>query len=181
MTTARLRRIGPAVAALLVIAVVVSLVQDTRHAGPEPAFRELFVAGTVPGESERYYGRDADGRITIDPPPEARAWASDAGLLLRSDGRATADPLRIVSPIAGAILFLAPELAKQHLVLRAVAAPGIARVTFEIDGRVIGDAPSSDPSLLWTLEPGRHTLRASARQPGGAMASVTSTFEVKAR
>src|SRR5256712_1567494 len=45
---------------------------------PSPV-RELFMAGTVPGESERYYGRDADGRITIDPPLEARCWAKRAG------------------------------------------------------------------------------------------------------
>jgi len=151
--------------------------------GPDcpSAVRELFVAGTAPTAVERYYSRDADGRILIDPPLEARTWARDAGLLLRTDGRAAADPLRIVSPIAGTVLYLAPELAQQRLVLRAAAGPGIESVTFEIDGRVVGDASAKDPWLVCALEPGRHTRRASARLRDSRVTAATSTFEGKAR
>ena len=119
--------------------------------------------------------------MLIDPPLEAQAWARDAGLLLRTDGRSAADLLRIVSPIAGTVLYLAPELAQQRLVLRAAAAPGIDRITFEIDGKVVGEAPAADPWLVWALEPGRHTLRASGRLANGTHAVSVSAFEVKAR
>ena len=56
---------------------------------------------------------------------------------------------------------------------------GPVTVTFAIDGRVIGDAPGSDPALLWPLELGGHTLRASARFADGSFATATSAFEVK--
>src|SRR3989449_434890 len=55
--------------------------------GPDCAspMREIFAAGTTPTKSERYYVRDADGRIAIDPPIEARDWARAAGPHPRSE------------------------------------------------------------------------------------------------
>src|SRR5438093_2315075 len=150
--------------------------------GPDCAapLRQLLVAGTVPTDHETYYFKDTDGRITIDPPIEARDWARAAGLTLRSDGAtASRDVLRIVAPVAGTTIHFAPEIASSQILLRVVAARGIESVTFAIDGRVIGDAPGSDPALLWTLELGGHTLRASARFADGSFATVTSVFEVK--
>src|SRR5438309_1983526 len=142
--------------------------------------REIFAAGSVPTEREHYYSKDADGRISIDPPIEARDWARAAGLTLRSDGAsASRDALRIVAPVAGATIYFAPELSSPQVVLRAVAVRGIERVTFAIDGLVIGDAPGSDPWLIWPLEQGTHTLRASAHLADGSIATVTSAFEVK--
>jgi hypothetical protein len=49
--------------------------------GPDcPApMRELFVSGTEPTRPESFYVRQPDGRIGIDPPAEARAWALEAG------------------------------------------------------------------------------------------------------
>ncbi len=138
--------------------------------------RELFVAGTQPTARESYYLRDSDARIAINPPIEARAWARDAGLPLFSDGPAAMDSaLRIVTPAAGTVYWLAPELGAQRLLLRASASPGIETITFELDGAVIAHMPAADPSVLWDLEPGRHTLRLIA--PG--IAAVTSSFEVK--
>ena len=87
--------------------------------------------------------------------------------------------LRITAPVAGTTIHFAPEIASSQLLLRVVAARGIENVTFAIDGRVIGDAPGSDPVLLWPLELGGHTLRASARFADGSFATVTSAFEVK--
>lgn len=141
---------------------------------PSPV-RELFVAGTQPTAPEDYYGRATDGTLTVDPPTEARAWAVDAGLTLRSDARGAPDPLRVVTPPPGSVLWLAPELGTQETMLRAVAAPGIAHVTFVMDGAVIGDAPAADLRLLWALVPGRHVLVLSA--PG--VAPVSSAFEVR--
>ena len=150
--------------------------------GPDCASptREIFATGTVPTDHETYYFREPDGRITIDPPIEARDWARAAGLTLRSDGAtASRDVLRIVAPVAGTTIHFAPEIASSQLLLRVIAARGIENVTFAIDGRVIGDAPGSDPALLWPLELGGHTLRASARFADGSFATVTSVFEVK--
>jgi len=142
---------------------------------PSPV-RELFVAGTAPVTTERYYSRAADGSLVIDPPIEARAWARDAGLLLGgAPGTDGDDPLRIVSPESGSVYWLAPELDAQQVVLRAAAAPGIDRLTFAVDGVFAGEASAADPAITWTLAPGRHTLRVST--PQGIAA--TSTFEVR--
>lgn len=150
--------------------------------GPDCASptREIFAAGTVPTEREHYYFRDLDGRISIDPPIEARDWARAAGLVLRSDGAsASRDALRITAPVAGTTIYFAPEISSSQLLLRAVAARGIEQVTFAIDGRFIGDAPGAEPAVLWPLEFGTHTLRASAHLADGSIASATSVFEVK--
>ena len=114
--------------------------------------------------------------MSIDPPLEAREWARAAGLTLRADGAsAPGAALRIVAPIAGSVFYIAPELRDEHLVIRAAAGTGVGRITFEIDGRIVGERPAAEPWLVWDLEPGQHTLRLSA---DGAPA-VTSTFEVK--
>jgi penicillin-binding protein 1C len=142
--------------------------------------REIFAAGTVPTEHETYYFKGLDGRISIDPPIEARDWARAAGLTLRTDGAgASSDALRIVAPIGGTTIYFAPELSSDRVVLRAVAARGIDRVTFAVDGVVIGDAPGADPWVIWPLQLGPHTLRASAHLSDGTVSTVTSSFEVK--
>lgn len=142
--------------------------------------RELFVAGTEPQARERYYTRDGQGRVVIDPPTEARGWAHDAGLALAArDGHATDEPLRVVAPATGSVFWLAPELTAQQLILRAAAVPGSGQVTFEVDGLVVGEAPPADPWLVWALTPGRHTLRVQVQLPGGASASALSSFEVR--
>jgi penicillin-binding protein 1C len=137
--------------------------------------REIFVAGTEPATRESYYVRDEGGRIAIDPPVEARAWAYDAGLLVSVRPRGADGPLRIVAPVPGSVFWIAPELGVQRMVLRAAAAPGIERLTFEIDGKVVGVAAAGDPQITWALDPGEHVLRVSAAGVG----AVTSTFEVK--
>jgi len=146
---------------------------------PSPV-RELFVAGTEPTERERYYARAADGTTVVSPPLEALAWARDAGLVVSSGVTLGAtDLLRIVAPLPGSVFHLAPELAEQRLVLRAIVAPGSGEVSFEIDGRLIGTAPSADARLTWALEPGAHTLRATVRLPDGGLAAATSSYEVR--
>ncbi len=149
--------------------------------------REIFVAGTEPASIESYYVRGAVGELLIDPPTEARAWARDAGLALATDGAgpgasarpAKDDLLRIVSPSAGSVYYRAPELPTQTLVLRAGVAAGIDRVTFAIDGVVLGDTLGSDAWVAWDLVAGTHTLRVSARLADGTVAAATSKFEVK--
>jgi len=142
--------------------------------------RELFVAGTAPTARERYYVTGASGALAIDPPTEARAWAADAGLTLATGERpAVADPLRVVAPAGGTVFWLAPELGAQRLLLRAAAAPGIDRVTFELDGRTIGTAPADDPTIAASLDPGIHVLRVLGRLPDGTVATATASYEVR--
>src|SRR5437870_3266771 len=146
---------------------------------PSPV-RELFVAGTEQTAQERYYARDAEGRITVDPPTEARDWARAAGLAIKTDGIPPArDQLRVVAPVPGSTVYLAPELRTQELVLRAAAASGIDRVTFAVDGVTVGTAPAAAPWTTWALEVGLHTLRLSAHLPDGSTATASSLFEVK--
>jgi membrane carboxypeptidase/penicillin-binding protein PbpC len=137
--------------------------------------RELFVAGTEPVTRESYYQRDADGRIAIDPPVDARGWAYDAGLSVSGRSHVPDDLVRIVAPVPGSVIWLAPELGLQRMMLRAAAAPAMGRLTFEIDGKVVGVTDAGDAQLMWSLDPGKHVLRVST--PG--LAAVTSSFEVK--
>lgn len=154
---------------------------------PSPV-REWFVAGTEPATTERYWSRDARGALVIDPPLEARAWASDAGFALASDsvhvmngssGANASETVRVVTPANGSVFYRAPELATQQLVLRASVAPGISSVVFEIDGRVAGETNGEDAWLAWDLAPGAHTLRVHAWRSDGTVYTATSAFEVK--
>jgi len=150
--------------------------------GPDCAspVRELFVAGTEPVAHEHYYTRAEDGAIAVDPPTEARAWARDAGLTLTGVAQPDlGDAIRIVTPATGSLYWLAPELGAQELVLRAAAAPGIERLTFVVDGAIVGDATATDPSITWTLAPGRHAVRVTGARADGAVVGATATFEVR--
>ncbi len=144
---------------------------------PSPA-REVFVAGTAPSVAERYYVRGAGGELRIDPPLEARPWARDAGLAIVEDGVAV-PAVRIVTPAPGTVLYRAPELPAQQVVLRAATVAGVLRVVFEIDGAPVGEATGTDARVAWGLVPGTHTLRVRAFWPDGTAATSTTAFEVK--
>ncbi|MBA4180047.1 MAG: penicillin-binding protein [Anaerolinea sp.] len=147
---------------------------------PSPV-RELFVAGTVPAAREGYYTREAGGRVSINPPLEARAWAMDAGFSVGSGDGAVGEGVRIVEPSEGSVLFVSPELNEQQMVLRAAAPPGAEGVTFRIDGRVVGEVPAGDARMVWRLEPGRHQVEAIVRLKDGGSATATTTYEVRTR
>jgi hypothetical protein len=145
---------------------------------PSPV-RELFVAGTEPAATETYYSLGADGELRIDPPLEARAWARDAGLRLVEAGEAKRELVRIVAPVPGSVYYVAPELPRQQVVLRAAVAPGVTRVTFAVDGAVVGETTGIDPWIAWPLARGPHTLRVTGVLPDGTTTSATTAFEVK--
>jgi penicillin-binding protein 1C len=153
---------------------------------PSPV-RERFVAGTEPTTTETYYRRGTNGETLIDPPLEARAWARDAGLSLASAGALDAagfavplrdDVVRIVSPAAGTVVYRAPELPTQVVILRASVAPGATRVAFEVDGVTVGETSADAPRVEWALAVGEHTLRVHAFA-NGARYTATARFEVK--
>lgn len=151
--------------------------------GPEcPApVEEWFVAGTEPHEIERYYVREG-GRLAIDPPPEARAWAADAGMALATAGAERAkvarNQLRLVQPPDGAVFVAAPELESEQLLLRATAA-GATTIEFWVDGQPVGGGVGDDVAVPWTVRPGRHEVEVRAYFAGGAIEAATHSFEVQ--
>ena len=146
---------------------------------PSP-MREWFIAGTEPTEVESYYLLTADGRLAIDPPVEARAWAAQAGLRLAEAGDGAAGRgLTIVQPARGAVLFLAPELPAQEMILRVSAPATAERIEFFIGGESVGTATGPDAQLIWELNPGVHTLRVVAILADGGTETASTRFEVR--
>ena len=139
---------------------------------------EWFLEGTRPSATESYYVRGASGRLEIAPPPEARAWATEAGLTLtRGDG--TAGPTAfVVRPVDGAVLFLSPEVASQRLLIRATAAGAVA-IQLRVDGHPAGESPGTDITLAWPLGLGKHVIQVEARLADGSTTTATSRYEVR--
>lgn len=142
---------------------------------------EWFVRGTEPDEAERYYSRDAFGILRVDPPAEARTWALEAGFLLAQPEATASDGFAIVQPAEGSVVFVAPELAEQHLLLRANAPAGTTSVEFRVNGELAGRAPGSNGAVVWRLEPGRHQVEAIALLEGGTRLRATTWYEVRER
>ncbi|HET7700990.1 MAG TPA: transglycosylase domain-containing protein [Candidatus Limnocylindria bacterium] len=145
---------------------------------PSPV-RELFVAGTEPAQTETYYVRGADGALRVDPPLEARAWARDAGLLLAETSGARDVLLRIVTPPAGSIYHLSPELPDQQVILRASASAALKRIWFSVDGVAVGEADAQDARVTWVLVPGMHVVRVVGLLSDGTTTAVSAPFEVR--
>ena len=148
--------------------------------GPDcpSAFEEWFVTGTDPVEVETYYSRDAQGRLLIDPPNEARGWAAAAGLRLH-DGIESQSAAFVVQPAGGSVLFFSPELASQSVLLRASAPPGSQRIEFLIDGSLVAAVPPADATAVWQLVAGQHVLEVRAVLASGEAIRATSRFEVR--
>jgi hypothetical protein len=139
---------------------------------------EWFVRGTEPREVESYFVRQG-GTLAVNPPPEARAWAIDAGLTIATDATPPASTgLRIVQPPPGAIFVAAPELESSRVLLRATA-PGAIAIEFVVNGVLAGRGDSADVSLAWAVEPGGHEVNVRALYADGGTETVTSTFEVR--
>ena len=154
--------------------------------GPHcPAPRvEWFIDGTEPTQVERYYLVDESGRKAIDPPLEARPWAADAGLRVAGEAAGAAGgtgSVYIVQPAPGSVFYIAPELERQRLLLRAAVPPGTTRVEFLLDGLPIGEIAADDPTLAWRLEPGAHALEVVAHLPDGSTISASTGYEVRQR
>jgi membrane carboxypeptidase/penicillin-binding protein PbpC len=144
---------------------------------PSPS-AELFASGTVPTAQEQYYQRGPGGALLVDVPPAARAWAAGAGFALATpaSGRESAS---ILQPAPGAILYLAPELDEQRLVLRASVPPGTTAVDFLVDGERAGRTEAGDASLTVPLTPGTHHVQIVASLGDGRTVSASSSYEVR--
>jgi membrane carboxypeptidase/penicillin-binding protein PbpC len=140
--------------------------------------REWFVAGEEPVETEAYYYRAASGRITVNPPDEAQAWAAAADLELGEESGCE-PAIYILQPGPGSILFISPELASQTVLLKASVAPGARSVDFLIDGILVASASPADASAVWRLVAGKHELEVRTLLADGRVISATSRFEVR--
>lgn len=152
--------------------------------GPDcPApLAEWFIQGTEPATQERFYHRDEQGQLRVNPPAEARSWALDAGwTLMTSAVSSVRGEIRVVQPVAGAVLFRAPELDAQQLLLRATGSAGTTAIELRVDGRLAGRREGSDATAAWVLETGTHTVVATAWLSDGSQATTTSTYEVRVR
>jgi penicillin-binding protein 1C len=144
---------------------------------PSPA-RELFVAGTEPRAVERYYLTGQAGEPLVDPPPAARAWAIDAGMSLAPASTRPVE-LQIAQPGPGWVVYLAPELPDQRLLIRLSVPPGTSSLVVKVDGEAAGRPHPADPRLVWRLEPGHHVLEATAVLADGRVLTATTRFEVR--
>lgn len=149
---------------------------------PSPVW-EWFVAGTEPRETETYFARTATGDLTVNPPPAARAWAMEAGLLVAAGSAAgnAEGAVQILNPAPGSVFYVAPELERQELLLK-VSFPMEAEASeIRINGDAIKASPGTTATALWALRPGSHRIEAIAFLPGGVRATAHTTFEVRAR
>ncbi len=145
---------------------------------PSPV-EEWFKDGTEPTQVETYYQRDASGRLVLDPPAEARAWATSAGLAL-ADAPAGKDATAfVVQPANGSVLYIAPELHEQQALLQASPPPGTQQVEFVMDGSAVATVPASVANTVWSLIPGSHVLQVRALQADGNVLTATTSFEVR--
>jgi membrane peptidoglycan carboxypeptidase len=140
---------------------------------------EWFIAGSEPRETEQYYVRDAAGRTRIDPPVAARPWLQDGGHLLTETARPDEAAVRVVQPAPGSVLFVAPELAQQELVVRVGCPPGAKAVTVFADGEAIGSHDSCRDRIVTALTPGEHELRVEVRLATGQVLLAHSEYEVR--
>ena len=141
---------------------------------------DWFVEGTQPTETETYYVVGSDGALAIDPPLAARPWALRSGLRVADGGTRTPAPrVAVVRPPDGAVLYVAPELPRQEIVLRAATPAGVGSVEFRVDGVVVGTVPGPDAYVVWPMTVGAHTLEVVATFPDGRRAAATSRYEVR--
>jgi penicillin-binding protein 1C len=111
---------------------------------------------------------------------EAQAWGVDATVRFAGDltGRGA---VRVLSPVPGSVLYLAPELPRQEALLRASVPPGTVRVEFLVDGEAVASVEGEDARAAWPLQRGAHTLEVLAHQPSGTISSATASFTVGSR
>lgn len=141
---------------------------------------EWFVAGTEPQATEHYYLRDAQGQVRIDPPAEARPWLLDGGYPLTDEpGGTVVDAPVILQPAQRAVLYLAPELAQQEVVVRVGCPPGAADLRVAIDGAEVARSSGCLDRVVAPLTPGKHEIRVEIVLSSGEIAEAYSSFEVR--
>lgn len=143
---------------------------------PQPA-TEYFVRGTAPSMTEtRFAVSSTPGALYQDLPSEARGWAASLGIA-PPPSSAMAPSATVVEPPDGAVLYLAPELTRQQVLLRATVPADASTVLFRIDGQVVATVSARTPEVVTNLVLGHHRVEIEAMTPGGPVAA-RSTFRV---
>jgi hypothetical protein len=89
--------------------------------------------------------------------------------------------LAVVQPADGAVLFLAPELPEQELIVRLSCPPSATSWSASVDGIAIGTGAGCPGHLVTGLSAGSHHLEVLARLPGGRVIRTQTTYEVRPR
>jgi penicillin-binding protein 1C len=121
----------------------------------------------------------SDDGLQVFWPVPYRQWASEQGKREKGEGKGVKAAesrlasLEITSPPSGATYLIDPTLRRefQTLPLRA-AIDGLAEITWSIDGRVVGRAPS-DSQLEWPIVPGIHRIVARDSRGNSSLALIT--------
>lgn len=140
---------------------------------PVCALSGLLPSIACPARVEEWLPREAAGEFCawhradgVDWPPRFRTWARNAGYILEERPQIAAvargvkrERLRVASPADGATYLIDPTLRREFQALR-LHAVGEGRVTWRIDGRVVG-AASAERAVEWPLAAGRHDVTAT--------------------
>jgi hypothetical protein len=128
----------------------------------------------------------SDDGLQVFWPVPYRQWASEQEKREKGEGKGEKGEgkrgkaaesrlasLEITSPPSGATYLIDPTLRRefQTLPLRA-AIDGLAEITWSIDGRVVGRAPS-DSRLEWPIVPGIHRIVARDSRGNSSLALIT--------
>ncbi|GAB4573308.1 MAG: PBP1A family penicillin-binding protein [Anaerolineae bacterium] len=155
---------------------------------------EWFIPGTEPTQPDPFHqvltidrrtGLLADDstppedrveRVYLILPQEARDWAAREGipsppLGVSLVGAGTDEGLRLLEPDPYTVFRLSTTLPaeSQRLRLTAAVRPGTRRVTYRIDGEVVGSVEASPWVVWWPLVYGQHELVAEALLADGSV------------
>ncbi len=149
-------------------------------AGPDcpSVVSELFVQGSEPQQTERYYAASRSGTALRSPTVVALPWAQDAGVAL-GDPAIEPPSAMVEQPATGSVLVLAPELVRQQATLRAAVPADTRTVDFRIDGGLVAQTAGARADAVWPLAAGRHQLDVTAHLPDGSTLRASSSFEVR--
>jgi 1A family penicillin-binding protein len=122
---------------------------------------EWFIEGTQPTAYDTFYQRSTAGEIVLVLPIEAQAWARSQGLPLLDEANGNplgADSLTLTSPIDNTTYRITPnlDLSAQQLSFSAPTVPGLAQMTFFVDGIPLATLSSPPYQVWWTLSLGEH-------------------------
>ncbi len=145
---------------------------------------EWFIPGTQPTAPDNFYQRTATGEVVLNIPVEAYDWAHSQGLPLLDDANGTppsTNDLTLTSPIDHTTYRLTPDLdlSAQQLSFATLTAPGLAQVTFFVDGAALTTLSAPPYQTWWTLSVGEHRFWAEGiRTNGEAIKSNVVTITV---
>jgi len=128
---------------------------------------EWFIAGTQPTTRDTFYKMDS-GKIVLDLPLQAQAWAKSQGFALLGD-KTDSPALILTSPTDNTTYRLSPnfDLSAQQLNISALADSNFKQVTFFVDGVAIATISAPPFQTWWMLAVGEHRFWAEGIKMNG--------------